>query len=340
MRHGSWLMALGATLGALPVLAEDARALFLMELGDTPVGTVELRLEDAGTKYRYTSTHLFTRESAKHRRVRTVALPAPSPDPAPHPGPHSRPHPGGEGGLPESWVLWRGPHDPGCVRVRSELEKREGALCVEARRGNAFAGTLHGKRFDALLGADGALFSFRLGRMKLSRVDGRVSVRPPPDLFAEGFAISGGGEGALTLQPPAAAPVTRRLRPWTSEAAARALAREVHASFPQKEPSPADFEPDEAAQSASCLGHARRFIARAKAQGLDAALVQGLHAQPGEARAFPHAWVRVRLPDRRLLELDPTLQVPVTQTTHLALPPSVWPDLLSEERGVTRGHER
>ena len=66
-----------------------------------------------------------------------------------------------------------------------------------------------------------------------------------------------------------------------------------------------------------CRALARGFVARASRQGITAAVVHGLVAHEGRLR--PHAWVRVSLGGRRMLELDPALGVPVDAGTHLAL---------------------
>jgi hypothetical protein len=162
--------------------------------------------------------------------------------------------------------------------------------------------------------------------------------------------VDGSKSGVLGLSPPRdfrrAAPggwADDSLKPWPDTSAPRRLAREVHASFPDKAPSAADHAHDESARSASCLGHALRFVERAKAQGHAAGVVHGLHVAEGTDRVHAHAWVRVRTP-AGLLDLDPTLSVSVTPHTHLALETDdsgeLWLELLSGARRVVRNGRR
>jgi hypothetical protein len=109
-----------------------------------------------------------------------------------------------------------------------------------------------------------------------------------------------------------------------SEARARALAEKVHHSFSAARPTQVDLNPSEErnARVGSCVTHARRFVrwAMTSHDVPRAAVVYGLVADG--KRAFAHAWVQVRLSNGEKLELDPTLLVPVTPQTHLAL--GIW----------------
>ncbi|HVE81278.1 MAG TPA: transglutaminase domain-containing protein, partial [Myxococcales bacterium] len=139
-------------------------------------------------------------------------------------------------------------------------------------------------------------------------------------LFGAGLPAAPGA-GALRLVPAVAAPAAAApLRPEWAEAEARAVAAKVHGRFAEKRPSGADFgAPSAGDGAAGCLGHARAFLAEARARGRGAAIVQGLLAAPGEDRAYPHVWVRVRLGSGALLDLDPTSLDEVVPSTHLAL---------------------
>ena len=95
------------------------------------------------------------------------------------------------------------------------------------------------------------------------------------------------------------------------------MAASVHASFERVGASGADFDPSGAGEGGSCLAHARRFVAKATAEGRCAALVLGL-VRDG-ARAFPHAWVQVPTSNGAVLELDPTSLAEVFPATHVRL---------------------
>jgi hypothetical protein len=74
--------------------------------------------------------------------------------------------------------------------------------------------------------------------------------------------------------------------------------------------------------------------------------VQGLLAAPGEGRAYPHVWVRVRLAGGAPLDLDPTSLDEVRPSTHLALAAgaspadagSLWLQVLRGGHRVERAH--
>ncbi len=305
--------------------AKSERARFLLELGGVAVGVVELEVDDARGRYRYRSTHLFAREGDRSERVREVTLPL---------------RPAEQGGLQhESLRLWRAllSGDEGCVRVRSELEGREGELCVRRREGREVHGTLHGDGFHASLGPDGRLSRFSSRGAVLRRVESHEKILSAKrDVFSEGFPVRGQREGPLRWAGAEEGSRQAAAQGSPKSTSLIELARRVHGSFPDKSPSPADFVHDEAATRASCLGHARRFIAWAHREGVTAELVQGVFVEPGTDLARPHAWVRVGT-----VELDPTLVVEVTPATHLALPHGIewgeaWLALLSGRLRVER----
>lgn len=285
--------------------------MFLFELRGVPAGTVALSWNEDTGEYRYTSTQVFSREGSNAERRRSVAFRS-----------SDGLRDAKSGRFLQSLYLWRGPRTPGCVEASAELGGQRGEICLEPIRGSASSlrGTVFGDRFEATLSATGELQTLALGPARFTRVAQTHRVTPGTDLFAEGWEITGEtGELALSSSSPVAGlPGAAPERPFVSLQAARALSRTVHESFESQAPSAADFAHDESATSASCLGHARRFIARAEAMGADAVMVQGLFAELGASRAFGHAWVRVRV-GQKVFDLDPTWQVPVTPATHLPL---------------------
>jgi hypothetical protein len=68
---------------------------------------------------------------------------------------------------------------------------------------------------------------------------------------------------------------------------------------------------------ASCLDVSLEFVRQAKAKGGEARLVRGLVVDGG--RAYPHAWVELQDEHGVPYALDPTLAIPVTPESHLAL---------------------
>jgi hypothetical protein len=64
---------------------------------------------------------------------------------------------------------------------------------------------------------------------------------------------------------------------------------------------------------ASCLEVSIEFVRQAKANGGDARLLRGLVVDGG--RAYPHAWVELRDEHGVPYGLDPTLAIPVTNTS-------------------------
>jgi hypothetical protein len=184
------------------------------------------------------------------------------------------------------------------------------------------------------------LRSLELGASRFVRVPPGTLPAAPPDLFARGFPIQGRG-GRLALAPKSEKPERdpgKLPRTAPSEKSARALSKEVADSFVEQKESAADFGDDPQAIAGSCLGHALRYRERALKRGFDASIVEGLVVLPGESVARPHAWVRVRIPGGRILELDPTLGREVSPATHLALadPGEAWLGLLSGARRVVR----
>lgn len=313
-----------------------SRALFLFELRGTPVGTVELSLDETSGDYRYTSTQLFTREASTSKRRRAAQFTA-----------RDGLREARSGVILQSLFLWRGPRRPGCVQTQEELGGRVGPVCLETVDKRTLRGTVFGDRFEATLDARGELQQLSLGPARFSRVPDTFRLEQPRDVFGAGWEIVG-DVGELRLSVSSSSGVAEESaaalkRPFRSVAAAQALAQAVHDSFDAQNPSGADFAHDEAATSASCLGHARRFIARAEQLGVDAHLVQGLFAERRAQTAHGHAWVRVRVGET-LLDLDPTWLVPVTRATHLPLSVvsdrgtagRAWLPLLSGEATVRR----
>jgi hypothetical protein len=154
----------------------------------------------------------------------------------------------------------------------------------------------------------------RLGAASFMRIIDFGPSMNATDRFAEGFPIQGTGALALVPDKPGS---FRQLPSEWSESEALALARRVHRSFTDRSPSKADFEDTPSGSSGSCVAHARRFAALAKERGRTAEVIYGLVAQDG--RAFPHAWVRVRLRSGKPFELDPTSLDTVTPESHLAI---------------------
>jgi hypothetical protein len=281
---------------------------------------------DRGT-YTYTSTQLFTRGADSTRRTRIDLFEVDDQ------GRDKR-----TGAYPQSLALWRGRRagaGDDCVDTVEELGGHHGTLCF----GSGGEGTASGQPFRATWDEVG-LRSLELGTSRFLRVPPGTVPAAPPDLFARGFPILG-RRGKLALAPSLEESKRARganPRPAPSEKAARALSNEVADSFVEQKESAADFRDDPQATAGSCLGHALRYRERALRRGFDASIVEGLVVLPGESVARPHAWVRVRLPGGRALELDPTLGVEVQPATHLALvdPGEAWLGLLSGARSVVR----
>ncbi len=197
--------------------------------------------------------------------------------------------------VPEGWWLWRRPAR-GCVEGFDEMTKERGTLCAEEVSARFVRGTVLGKPFVARYEAD------RLVTLEVA--DARfVRAEAPPDrgvdVFRDGFPVAG-SEGPLVLKGRSVE--KSRLpegRAFPSVERAESLAAQVRRLEP-----------------GNCLAHARLFVERARASGYAAALVFGVVVE-GD-RALPHAWVRIEA-GRREVELDPTLKIAVTPTTHLAL---------------------
>ncbi|ATB50502.1 lasso peptide biosynthesis protein [Corallococcus macrosporus] len=269
-----------------------------------PVGTVTLKLEPG--RFTYVSQHLHTRagRAGERRREQALAL-------------------DGEGrvrgsrAVPQALWLWRRAPAVGCVVGREELTGREGPHCVTRVDGQRAEGTLMGAAFQARYGADGRMEALEVGDSRFTVAAPGERLRAPPELFADGLPVEGRG-GALSLEPPLAVPA--RLdgqTPWDA-AAARALAAEVHAAFPEKRPGGADWREGGEGEAGGCLAHALRFAAGARARGVKVAVVHGLLVVDG-GPARPHAWVRVALAAGGTLDLDPTSLDPVTPRTHLPI---------------------
>ncbi|NOK13519.1 transglutaminase domain-containing protein, partial [Corallococcus exercitus] len=277
---------------ALPVIpastgAEPARAgspaRFVFAWRGVPVGTVGLSL-DAG-RFTYTSRHLHVREGRAGERVREVTL---------------RVDAAGRvtdaDAVPQALWLWRGPPPEGCVKGREELSGQEGPHCVTKRSPTSAEGTMLGARFLARYDDQGQLQALEVGDSRFTRAAPGERLRAPPELFAEGVPVEGGTEGALRLVPGGQARVGDARSPapggqargasetrgegtsftvpsrlpemteWTS-AEARALSAKVHAAFPDKGPTAADWRSGGEGEAGGCLAHALRFASLARARG-------------------------------------------------------------------------
>ncbi len=278
---------------------------YVLSWRGVPVGTVTLAHTPG--RFTYTSRHLHTREGRVEERVREAVLALDAAGAVE----------GTAGVVPQALWLWRGPPAPGCVTAREELSGRDGPHCVTAVRGPEVEGTLAGAAFRARYDGRGRMEALEVGESRFTAAAPGVRLQAPPDLFARGLPVEG-ERGALAFSPPL--PVPARLEGMTdwSARAARALAAEVHAAFPEKGPGAADWRAGGEGEAGGCLAHALRFAAGAARQGQRVALVHGLLVVDGGA-ARPHAWVRVGLPGGKTLDLDPTSLDAVRADTHLAL---------------------
>ncbi len=320
----------------------EEAALFLFELRGVPVGTVELRLDRTEGRYQYRSRHLYARASDRTWVSRTGGFDV-----------DRSFRIRGKDAFPESLWLWRKPTGTGCVKVHEELGPRVGEGCAAEIRADEVRGTLYGDAFTARY-EDGWLLSLELGAARFLAVPPNTDPNVTEDLFGTGFWVSGKPKGPLALRPQrVSADLHAALTRW-DEAEAREVAAAVHREFVEKRPTSQDFRPgsvEEEVFAGSCLAHAKRFAARAAAKGHTVALVHGLLVEDGEDRAFPHAWIRVRVGWRKTVDLDPTFLQPVKPETHLpvyaALPSAddtsagkVWLELLAGRYQVTRGSGR
>jgi hypothetical protein len=292
---------------------------YAFELNGVPVGVVELHR--SGPEYRYVSRHFFRRgddATALTREERFVL--------------EGRRLPGGE--QPASLWLARRP-GLGCVKGREELGGRVGEPRRAGGAGALYWGRMLGQPFRARYRVTGELESAELGIARFTRIDGRSLPVLGGDPFAEGFPIEGPGEGALRLSGAGIRVFSDgSLRSSAFSAAeVRAISRQVHHSFKERRPSPADLDPKALAEATagSCVAHARRFVEKTGGQS---EVVLGLLADGG--RAWPHAWVRIRVRDGGALELDPTSLEPVTPQTHLRVEGQDYLRLLSGELQVRR----
>ena len=302
-------MRIALALLTLAAAEGPARLSYWFELWGVPVGVVVL--ERGPAEFTYRSRLVFTRGADRTSVQRSARLKV------------DRSGRLASGEMPESLWLSRRPGAPGCTRVVEELGGRSGEACVARREGPVDEGTVLGARYRARYDAGDALVELEIGESRFVRLEGPARAPEPPDLFGDGLPVSPGA-GALRLEPavPSPPPAGAPLRPGWTEQEARAVSAKVHGRFAEKRPSGADFgasSPDADADAAGCLGHARAFLAEAKARGRVAAIVQGLLAAPGEGRAYPHVWVRVRLTGGGTLDLDPTSLDEVAPRTHLPL---------------------
>ncbi|WP_224244486.1 lasso peptide biosynthesis protein [Hyalangium gracile] len=277
---------------------------YLFAWRGVPVGTVTLARAEG--RFTYTSVHLHTREGKVGALTREVKLTV-----------DARGRVEGTQSVPQALWLWRGPPRAGCVTGREELTGREGPHCVTAVRERVVEGVMMGTPFQARYDAKGRLEVLEVGESRFTVAASGERLRAPPELFAEGVPVEG-ERGALTFVP--AWPVAERLpgmTPWDA-AAARALAKRVHAAFPEKGPGAADWREGGEGEAGGCLAHALRFAAEAAKLGHKVGMVHGLLVVDG-GPARPHAWVRVALEGGGVLELDPTSLDGVRPETHLPL---------------------
>jgi len=287
-----------------PVAAPVASTRYVFAWRGVPVGTVTLKLEPG--RFTYASQHLHTRAGRAGARHREQTLEV-----------DAQGRVRGAQAVPQALWLWRARPPVGCVVGREELTGREGAHCVTSVQGRRVEGTLLGAAFQARYGDDGRLEALEVGDSRFTVAAPGERLRAPPELFAEGLPVEG-ARGALALEPPLVVPARLAgMTPWTA-GAARALAAEVHAAFPEKGPGGADWSEDGEGEAGGCLAHALRFAARARARGVRVALVHGLLVVDG-GPARPHAWVRVALGTGGTLDLDPTSLDAVTPHTHLPI---------------------
>ncbi|NOK17640.1 lasso peptide biosynthesis protein [Corallococcus carmarthensis] len=308
--------------------ASSARYVFAWR--GVPVGTVGLSL-DAG-RFTYTSRHLHVRDGRAGERVREVTLRV-----------DAAGRVTGADAVPQALWLWHGPPPEGCVKGREELSGQEGPHCVTARGATTAEGTMLGARFRARYDEQGQLQALEVGDSRFTLAAPGARLRAPPELFADGVPVEGGTDGALRLVParqeaPRAPAVPVRLPDMTEwpPAEARALSAKVHAAFPDKEPTAADWRSGGEGEAGGCLAHALRFASLARTKGQRVGLVHGLLVVDGGA-ARPHAWVRVALRGGGTLDLDPTSLDPVRPDTHLALAlvPPDGPGLEAGERWLS-----
>ncbi len=266
----------------------------------------QVTLSRSAGQFTYGSLHLHTREGHVGARTREVTLPV-----------DAQGRVEGSRSVPQALWLWRGPPRPGCVTGREELTGREGAHCVTSVQGRQVEGTMLGAAFRARYDEAGRLQVLEVGQSRFTVAAPGERLRAPPELFAEGLPVEG-TRGALAFSPPWAVPARLEgMTPW-EPGAARALAERVHAAFPEKRPTEADWREGGAGAAGGCLAHALRFASEAAALGQKVALVHGLLVVDG-GPARPHAWVRVALADGGTLELDPTSLDAVLPQTHLPL---------------------
>jgi hypothetical protein len=288
------------------------RSSYWFELWGVPVGVVTLERGPAGFTYR--SRLVFTRGADRTSVRRSATMPVDGAGRL------------ASGEVPESLWLSRRPAVAGCQRVVEELGGRKGEACLLRREGEVDEGKVLGADYRARYGAEGALVELRIGESRFVRLEGPARALDPPDLFGDGLPASP-GNGALKLEPSVSiSSAVTTLRAEWSEAEARSTSENVHGRFAEKRPTGADFGGQgSGSDAAGCLGHARAFLAEAKARGKSSAIVQGLLTEPGGARAYPHVWVRVRLTTGASLDLDPTSLDEVAPSTHLALAAGATP---------------
>lgn len=292
--------------------AAPARETYVFSLDGVPVGTVELTLtpHPKDDTFRYVSTHWLARgeDGRAQRRSAAFRIRADAP-------------------MPSALWLWKRP-ESGCRAVVDELTGAKGRGCAEDDSQARYRGTLLGRAFVARYSDDDRLERLDLGVATFARSRGPVVPVLPPDRFGGGVPIvsvegkasdEGLSRGALSLDPPGQTPFPD-IALWSTREAL-ALAERVRESFDDDAPGAVDFAEDaRTGTKGGCVAHARRFeqLARAADGTPRAAIVYGFHATAGAAQAAAHAWVVVKTPEGAL-ELDPTLGIPVSRRTHVAV---------------------
>lgn len=295
---------LGVFLAASPASAsggsaQPERARYLFLLRGVPVGAITLELDHG--RYRYTSEHLFTRGKQRSSKTRSARYVVDA---------HSRERKSGR--VLESLWLWHRPTTQGCVDGVEELGTRSGRLCAApADEGDSdrVRGTIFGEPFSATYEHD-RLAELRLSDAQFLRIGDRERPNAPPDLFGAGWPIHGAYgalsiEGAPTLSNDDGGALLPLKSAFRNREELEAQVAAAHAELKSN-------------ADAFCTEFVARFLKEALASGHTALVVHGVVAEPDSQRAFPHVWIRARLPEG-LVDVDPTLLQPVTPETHAPL---------------------
>lgn len=303
----SWLLCALAAAAPGEAAPSSIEVRYLFRWKEVPVGTVELAWERELGRYTYRSRHLFTRSGDRASVLQERTFPV---------EPTKRVQ--GQTVVPEGLWLLEAFGAPGCAEVREELGGRSGQACAREVSAGHARGTLLGEPFEAGYDSQGVLEWVALGDSRFERMDLAQKVAFPPDLFGEGLPVEGAGE-TLVLEPALAPEPDVGALPEWEEREFRAVVRQAHEAFPEKRPGPADLAAASAEGAGSCLAHVHKVLALARERGKRVAVVHGLWADRQAGRAYPHVWVRARLKNRRVLDLDPTSLDPVRSATHLPI---------------------